>query len=292
LYHFTLGGMKTIVSTFEMQKFSEQARLRKKNIGLVPTMGYLHKGHLSLIAKAQRSCDVVITSIFVNPAQFSPNEDFARYPRNIEQDTQLCTSAGSTVLFVPPENEMYPEGYSTYVNVERLSSILEGKFRPTHFRGVTTVVAKLFSLTKPHKAFFGQKDAQQCVVIKKMVKDLNLGVEVVTAPIVREKDGLAMSSRNVYLSAEERSQALILYASLRRAHEMVDNGERNVAVVAGEVKQMIETKSSATIDYVAVVDAESLADIPSFERGIPALVALAVRFGSTRLIDNTIIKAR
>ena len=284
--------MKTIVSTFEMQKFSEQARLRKKVVGLVPTMGYLHKGHLSLIRKAQRSCDIVITSIFVNPTQFAPNEDFARYPRNIEQDTRLCTSAGSTVLFVPRENEMYPEGYSTYVSVEHVSSILEGKFRPTHFRGVTTVVAKLFSLTKPHKAFFGQKDAQQCVVIKKMVKDLNLGVEVVTAPIVREKDGLAMSSRNVYLSAEERSQALILYASLRRAHEMVDNGERNVAVVAGEVKQMIETKSSATIDYVAVVDAESLADIPSFERGIPALVALAVRFGSTRLIDNTIIKAR
>ena len=284
--------MKTIVSTFEMQKFSEQARLRKKNIGLVPTMGYLHKGHLSLIRKAQRSCDIVITSIFVNPTQFAPNEDFARYPRNIEQDTRLCTSAGSTVLFVPRENEMYPEGYSTYVSVEHVSSILEGKFRPTHFRGVTTVVAKLFSLTKPHKAFFGQKDAQQCVVIKKMVKDLNLGVEVVTAPIVREKDGLAMSSRNVYLSAEERSQALILFASLRRAREMVDNGERNAAAIAGEVKQMIETKPSATIDYVAVVDAESLADITSFERGLPALVALAVRFGSTRLIDNTIIKVR
>ena len=284
--------MKTIVSTFEMQKFSEQARLRKKVVGLVPTMGYLHKGHLSLIRKAQRSCDIVITSIFVNPTQFAPNEDFARYPRNIEQDTRLCTSAGSTVLFVPPENEMYPEGYSTYVSVEHVSSILEGKFRPTHFRGVTTVVAKLFSLTKPHKAFFGQKDAQQCVVIKKMVKDLNLGVEVVTAPIVREKDGLAMSSRNVYLSAEERSQALILFASLRRAREMVDNGERNAAAIAGEVKQMIETKPSATIDYVAVVDAESLADITSFERGLPALVALAVRFGSTRLIDNTIIKVR
>jgi pantoate--beta-alanine ligase len=284
--------MKTIVSTFEMQKFSEQARLRKKNIGLVPTMGYLHKGHLSLIGKAQRSCDVVITSIFVNPAQFAPNEDFARYPRNIERDTQLCASAGSTVLFAPQENEMYPEGYSTYVSVEHLSSILEGKFRPTHFRGVTTVVAKIFSLTKPHKAFFGQKDAQQCVVIKKMVKDLNLGVEVVTAPIVREKDGLAMSSRNVYLSAEERSQALILFASLRRARAMVDNGERNAAAIAGEVKQMIETKPSATIDYVAVVDAESLADITSFERGIPALVSLAVRFGSTRLIDNTIIKVR
>ena len=284
--------MKTIVSTFEMQKFSEQARLRKKVVGLVPTMGYLHKGHLSLIRKAQRSCDIVITSIFVNPTQFAPNEDFARYPRNIEQDTRLCTSAGSTVLFVPRENEMYPEGYSTYVSVEHVSSILEGKFRPTHFRGVTTVVAKLFSLTKPHKAFFGQKDAQQCVVIKKMVKDLNLGVEVVTAPIVREKDGLAMSSRNVYLSAEERSQALILFASLRRAREMVDNGERNAAAIAGEVKQMIETKPSATIDYVAVVDAESLADITSFERGLPALVALAVRFGSTRLIDNTIIKVR
>ncbi len=211
--------MKIIVSTLEMQEFSERARRREKTIGLVPTMGYLHKGHLSLIGKARRSCDVVITSIFVNPTQFAPNEDFARYPRNIEQDTQLCESAGTTVLFVPQEHEMYPEGYATYVTVERLSSILEGKFRPTHFRGVTTVVAKLLSLTKPHKAFFGQKDAQQCVVIRKMVKDLNLGVEVVTAPIVREKDGLAMSSRNIYLSAEERSEALILNGSLRRAQE-------------------------------------------------------------------------
>jgi len=284
--------MKTIVSTFEMQKFSEQARLREKTVGLVPTMGYLHKGHLSLIGKAKRSCDVVITSIFVNPAQFAPDEDFARYPRDIERDTQLCKSAGSTVLFVPHENEMYPEGYSTYIAVERLSSILEGKFRPTHFRGVATVVAKLFSLTKPHKAFFGQKDAQQCVVVRKMVKDLNLGVEVVTAPIVREKDGLAMSSRNVYLSAEERSEALILHASLRRAQEMADHGERNAAVIAGEVRHMIDTKPSAKIDYVALVDAESLADIDSLERGIPVLVALAVRFGSTRLIDNTVIKIR
>lgn len=284
--------MKTIVSTLEMQKFSEQARLRGKIVGLVPTMGYLHKGHLSLIGKAKRSCDVVITSIFVNPAQFAPNEDFARYPRDIERDTQFCKSAGSTVLFVPHENEMYPEGYSTYVAVERLSSILEGKFRPTHFRGVATVVAKLLSLAKPHKVFFGQKDAQQCVVIKKMVKDLNLGVEVVTTPIVREKDGLAMSSRNVYLSAEERSEALILHASLRRAQEMADNGERNAAVITEEVRRMIETKPSAKIDYAAVVDAESLTDIDSLERGIPVLVALAVRFGSTRLIDNTVIKIR
>ncbi len=282
--------MKTIVSTVEMQEFSERARLRKKTIGLVPTMGYLHKGHLSLIGKAKRSCDVVITSIFVNPTQFAPTEDFARYPRNIEQDTRLCTSAGSTVLFVPRENEMYPEGYSTYITVERLSSILEGKFRPTHFRGVTTVVAKLFLLTKPHKAFFGQKDAQQCVVLKKMVEDLNFPVQIITAPIVREKDGLAMSSRNVYLSAEERSEALILQASLRRAREMAENGEKNAVAIAGEVRRMIDTKPSAKVDYVAVVDAGSLAGIDSLELGTHVLVALAVRFGSTRLIDNTIIK--
>ena len=247
---------------------------------------------LSLIAKARRSCDVVITSIFVNPTQFAPNEDFARYPRDIAQDTRLCTSAGSTILFVPKEGAMYPEGYSTYVAVDGLSTILEGKFRPTHFRGVTTVVAKLFSLTKPHKAFFGQKDAQQCVVIKKMVKDLNLGVAVVTSPIVREKDGLAMSSRNVYLSAEQRSDAAILNASLRRAEEMAVNGERNAGAITAEVTGLIQTKPSATIDYVALVNAESLADIESIEPGVPVLVALAVRFGTTRLIDNIIITIR
>jgi len=284
--------MKTIVSTNEMQSFSERARLRKKTVGLVPTMGYLHKGHLSLIGRAKRSCDVVVTSIFVNPTQFAPNEDFARYPRDIERDTRLCESAGSTVLFAPQENEMFPEGYSTYITVDGLSSILEGKFRPTHFRGVTTVVAKLLSLTKPHKAFFGQKDAQQCAVLKKMVKDLNFDVEIVTSPIVREKDGLAMSSRNVYLSAAERSEALILHASLRRAKEMAGQGERNSSAIAGEVKKMIQTKTSAAIDYVAVVDAESLAGIDLLKRGNRTLVALAARFGTTRLIDNTIITIR
>jgi pantoate--beta-alanine ligase len=284
--------MKTILSTIEMQSFSERARLRNKTVGLVPTMGYLHKGHLSLIGRAKRSCDVVVTSIFVNPTQFAPNEDFARYPRDIERDTRLCESAGSTVLFAPRENEMFPEGYSTYITVDGLSSILEGKFRPTHFRGVTTVVAKLLSLTKPHKAFFGQKDAQQCAVLKKMVKDLNFDVEIVTSPIVREKDGLAMSSRNVYLSAAERSEALILHASLRRAKEMAGQGERNSSAIAGEVTKMIQTKPSAAIDYVAVVDAESLAGIDLLKRGNRALVALAARFGTTRLIDNTIITIR
>ncbi len=284
--------MKTIVSISEIQKFSERSRHGKKTVGLVPTMGCLHKGHLSLIAKAKRSCDVVVTSIFVNPTQFAPNEDFARYPRDLEHDSKLCESAGSTALFVPQENEMFPEGYSTYVTVEGLSSILEGKFRPSHFRGVTTVVAKLFLLMKPHKAFFGQKDAQQCVVIKKMVKDLNFGVEVVIAPIVREKDGLAMSSRNIYLSEKERSQALVLNASLCRAKEMVDDGERNAATIVREATRMIQSKTSATLDYVAIVDAESLDNVDSLERGTRALVALAARFGTTRLIDNTIIKVR
>ncbi len=284
--------MKTIVSPAEMQEFSEHARLRKKSLGLVPTMGYLHKGHLSLIARARRSCDVVIASIFVNPAQFAPNEDFARYPRDMEQDTRLCKAAGTAVLFAPRESEMYPGGYSTYITVEGLSTILEGKFRPTHFRGVTTVVAKLLSLTRPHKVFFGQKDAQQCTVIKRMVKDLNLGVTVVTAPIVRDKDGLALSSRNVYLSAAQRSDALILRASLLRAQEMAGKGERNAAVIAAEVTRTIQSKPSALIDYVAVVDAESLGAITTIEPGVPALVALAARFGTTRLIDNTLIKVR
>jgi len=284
--------MKTIVSLAEMQQFSEKTRLGKKVIGLVPTMGYLHKGHLSLIARAKRSCDVVIVSIFVNPAQFSPQEDFARYPRDMARDARLCKSAGASVLFAPREGEMYPKGYSTYVSLEQLSSTLEGKFRPTHFRGVATVVTKLFSLTKPHKAFFGQKDAQQCVVVKRMVKDLNLGIDIVVSPIVREKDGLAMSSRNVYLSEAERGEALVLYASLCHARELVAEGERDAGRIAAAMRQMIERRPSAKIDYVAVVDAESLADVGTLERGRRVLVALAVRFGATRLIDNTLVKIR
>jgi pantoate--beta-alanine ligase len=282
--------MKTITSLAEMQKFSEKARLGKKIVGLVPTMGYLHKGHLSLIARAKRSCDVVIVSIFVNPTQFAPHEDFARYPRDMVRDARLCESGGTTVLFTPSEGEMYPEGYSTYVSVGQLSSVLEGKFRPTHFRGVTTVVAKLFLLTKPHIAFFGQKDAQQCVVIKRMSKDLDVDIEIVVSPIVREKDGLAMSSRNVYLTEAERAEALVLYASLCHAREMVKGGERNAGRIAETMTRMIGRKPSAKIDYVAVVDADSLAEIGTLEHGRRALVALAVRFGTTRLIDNVIIK--
>ena len=281
--------MKTIVSISAMRNFSEQARLRKKTIGLVPTMGYLHDGHVSLIEKARMTCDIVVTSIFVNPTQFAPGEDFARYPRDIARDKKLCKAAGTTVLFTPEAESMYPEGYSTFVTVEGVSSTLEGKFRPTHFRGVTTVVAKLFLIVNPHKAFFGQKDAQQCVVIKKLARDLNIGTEIVVAPIVRDKDGLAMSSRNIYLSSQERKQATILRAALLCAESMVKKGTTKTAEVVKEISRLIKSKPTALIDYVAVVHAESLAELETFKPGVPALIALAVRIGKTRLIDNTII---
>jgi pantoate--beta-alanine ligase len=281
--------MKTIISISEMQNFSERARLRKKTIGLVPTMGYLHEGHVSLIQTAKKSCDLVVTSIFVNPAQFAPNEDFARYPRDIARDKKLCKSAGTAVLFTPEAESMYPKGYSTYITVEGISSVLEGKFRPTHFRGVTTVVAKLFLIVNPDKAFFGRKDAQQCVVIKKLARDLNFGTEIVVAPIVRERDGVAMSSRNIYLSPQEREDATILRSSLLHAETMVKKGTTKTAEVVKEIARLIETKPAASVDYIAVVHAESLTELETFEPGVPALIALAVRIGKTRLIDNTTI---
>ncbi|HTR81270.1 MAG TPA: pantoate--beta-alanine ligase [Bacteroidota bacterium] len=281
--------MEIISSASEMQLHAEQARMQGKRIGLVPTMGYLHEGHLSLIALAKKSCETVVTSIFVNPTQFGPGEDFDRYPRDIERDKALCAAAGTTMLFTPEAKEIFPDGYATYISVDGLSTVLEGKFRPTHFRGVTTVVAKLLHLTKPHKAFFGQKDAQQCIIVRKMVRDLCFDTEIRVAPIVREKDGLAMSSRNVYLSPEERSDALILSASLRQAEQMAKGGQRRAADIISAIKKLIEEKRTAAIDYVAVVNAETLAPLEMIEQGIPSLIALAVRFGSTRLIDNTII---
>lgn len=281
--------MKIIASAAELQSMAEQARLQGRTIGLVPTMGYLHEGHLSLIEIAKKSCDVIITSIFVNPTQFAPNEDFARYPRDIKRDTELCRSAGSTVLFTPEESEMYPDGHATVVSVDGISSLLEGKFRPNHFRGVTTVVAKLFLLAKPHKAFFGQKDAQQCVIVKKLVRDLRFDIEIIVAPIVREGDGLAMSSRNLYLSPQERSEATILHASLCRAEELVKSGERSTSNIVRAMKNMIQQKQSAVIDYAEVVNAETLSALERIEKGTPALAVLAVRFGTTRLIDNALI---
>lgn len=219
--------MFMITGISDMQRTSEQLRLQGKRIAVVPTMGYLHEGHLSLIRIARGHSDVVITTIFVNPTQFAPSEDFEKYPRDLEQDRRLAASAGCDIVFHPDAKEMYPQDYLTYVEVEKLTGVLEGAFRPTHFRGVSTVVAKLFSITKPHVAVFGQKDAQQALVIRQMTRDLDFDVQIIVAPIVREADGLAMSSRNVFLAENERRDAVALNESLRLAEKMIQSGERD-----------------------------------------------------------------
>jgi pantoate--beta-alanine ligase len=281
--------MIAIASIDEVQRFSEKARNDGKTIGLVPTMGYLHEGHLSLIRKAKESCDVVVTSIFVNPTQFGPNEDFSRYPRDLPRDAELAEKAGTSVLFTPDAHAMYGEGFSTYVAVEGLSSVLEGKFRPTHFRGVTTIVSKLFLITKPHKAFFGQKDAQQCAVVKRMVNDLNFDIEIIIGPIVREADGLALSSRNVYLVDDHRRNAAVIYQSLQRACSLVLNGERDSSLVCNEVERMILSKPGISVDYVAVVNATTFSELKVIADKLPTIIAVAAHVGNTRLIDNIIV---
>jgi pantoate--beta-alanine ligase len=251
-------------------------------------MGYLHEGHVSLIKLAREKNDVVITTLFVNPTQFGPDEDFERYPRNFERDQEVADQAGTDVLFSPESNEMYPAGYATIVEVEGVSSILEGKFRPTHFRGVTTVVAKLLSITKPHEAVFGGKDAQQAFLIRKMVKDLNLDVQILVAPTVRERDGLALSSRNAYLDQDERSRATALYRSLQHAEKRVSQGERSATRLRSEMAEILSASRPTKVDYVAFVDPESFKEVELLEPP-SVLVALAVWFGSTRLIDNMLV---
>jgi pantoate--beta-alanine ligase len=238
---------------------------------------------------ARQHADIIITTIFVNPAQFGPNEDFTRYPRDIEHDTTLAASAGTDILFLPSTEEMYPAGYVTYINVENITTVLEGKFRPTHFRGVATIVAKLFNITKPYVALFGQKDAQQVAVIKQMAKDLNFDLNIIVGPIVREPDGLAMSSRNVYLSETERKEALVLSASLRMAEQMLANNERNMAVIIAEMKKMISSKPSADIDYISLADNATLQEVSVVSSPANILISLAVKFGKTRLIDNVVV---
>ncbi len=281
----------TITILTEIQHYTQQARKQNKTIGLVPTMGALHEGHLSLIKKAKEQCDIVIVSIFVNPTQFAPNEDFTQYPRNLEQDTKLAKSAGATILFTPTAEEIYPKEYSTYITLENLSTIYEGKIRPTHFRGVATIVAKLFFLTQPHKAFFGQKDAQQCAVIKKMVEDLHLPIEIIIAPIIREKDGLAKSSRNIYLSPQERKDSTILYQSLELAKSLIEKGEIDTKHLQQEIQKNILTKKNVEIDYIAFVHPTTFQEIHTIQKNIPTILILAVRFGKTRLLDNIVIIA-
>ncbi|MFN3134857.1 MAG: pantoate--beta-alanine ligase [Candidatus Kryptonium sp.] len=282
--------MRIIKKVKEMQKVADDLRKEGKIIGVVPTMGYLHEGHLSLIRLAKEKSDVVITTIFVNPLQFAPHEDYNKYPRDFERDVMLAQSAGCDIIFYPSVEEMYPENFLTYVEVEKLTKVLEGEFRPTHFRGVTTVVTKLFNITKPHIAIFGQKDAQQALIIKQMVRDLNFDIEIIVAPIVREPDGLAMSSRNVYLSESERKDATVLYESLKLAEKLISEGERNPEVICSKMEELIKSKPTARIDYIAIVEPNTLERVQELIEGNEYLIALAVRIGSTRLIDNTLVK--
>ncbi len=282
--------MKVVASVRDMQEISQKIRSEGKKIALVPTMGFLHDGHLSLIGIARKNADVTVTSIFVNPAQFGENEDFQKYPRDLERDKRLSESAGCDFLFTPSSDEVYPGNFVTFVSVEELTSVLEGASRPTHFRGVTTVVAKLFNIVKPHMAVFGQKDAQQVAVVKRMARDLNLDIDILVGPIVREKDGLAMSSRNVYLSPAERAESIVLSRSLQRARELIEGGERQSSAIKSEMTKLISAKPSARIDYISVADSSSLQEIDNLKPGSEVLISLAVRFGSTRLIDNFLLK--
>lgn len=257
------------------------------SVGLVPTMGYLHAGHMALVERARRENDIVVVSIFVNPTQFGPGEDFERYPRDEKRDLAQLRKAGVDFVFTPSPSEMYPEGFSTYVTVEGLSDKLEGAFRPGHFRGVATVVAKLFSIVLATRAYFGQKDAQQVVVIRRMARDLNLPHEIVAVPTVREEDGLAMSSRNVYLDAEERQSALVLSRALFMARDMYEKGERSAVEIRTAIRAMLDAEPGVKTDYVTVSDPETLEEMDRVEGR--ALVALAARVGKTRLIDNLVL---
>lgn len=276
--------MKIVTTVQEMKN------LRKGingSVGFVPTMGYLHEGHLSLVRQARRENDITVTSIYVNPTQFGPHEDYQVYPRDPDRDSELLKREGNDILFMPSDKEMYPEGYCSWVEVKGLTERLEGACRPGHFKGVTTIVTKLFNIVSPHKAYFGQKDAQQAIVIKKMVRDLNMNLEIVVMPTIREADGLAMSSRNVYLNPEERIQATILFRALNLAKKLRERGEKDATIVKNDMIELIKTQPLAEIDYVSIADPENLEELKEI-RG-PALCSLAVKIGKTRLIDNLII---
>lgn len=281
--------MKVIRSIAEMQDWIKKEKTAGNSIGLVPTMGSLHAGHISLVEKAHKKCDKVIISIFVNPIQFGVGEDFEVYPRDLEKDEVMLKKNAVDIIFVPDTKEMYPIGYSSFVELEgQMTAKLCGKSRPGHFRGVTTVVAKLFNICQPDYAYFGQKDAQQLLIIEKMVKELNFSVKIVRVPIKREEDGLAMSSRNIYLSEEERNQAIVLNKALSMAKDMIINGERDVKKVRTEIFQILAEYELAQAEYLEICRANDLADLIEIQGEV--LIAMAVRFGQTRLIDNLILE--
>lgn len=302
--------MKIIKKIKEMQRMADEAREKGEIIGLVPTMGYFHEGHLNLIREARRKSDLLVVSIFVNPTQFGPREDFRSYPRDLKRDLKLAKEIGVDVIFAPEVEEMYPKGFLTYVDVERIGSILEGASRPGHFRGVATVVAKLFNAVKPHQAYFGQKDFQQTVVIKKMVEDLDMDVEIIILPTVREKDGLATSSRNVYLNKKEREIAPILYKSLKLAEALIKKGERDSNKIIKKMKGLIGKEKLIKLEYIAITDPETLKKVRIIKKGARPVrskmpeasasllartsngvnISLAAKIGKARLIDNITVE--
>lgn len=279
--------MELIKTISDMKKISKEFKKEGYKVGFVPTMGYLHEGHLALVRKAKEISDKVVVSIFVNPLQFGPREDFRDYPRDLQRDLALLEKEGVDVVFVPEEEEMYPSNYQTYVEVTKLTERLCGAFRPGHFKGVTTVVLKLFNIVNPDVAIFGEKDYQQLLVIKQMVRDLNLDVEIVSHPTVRESDGLAMSSRNIYLSSRERESALSLYKALNLAEKLVKEGERDPEKIRKSMAEFINMHPYIIVQYIEIVDPETLEPVEVIDR--PVLCAIAAFVGRARLIDNKII---
>ncbi|HEX9388293.1 MAG TPA: pantoate--beta-alanine ligase [Anaerolineales bacterium] len=276
--------MRTVITLSEL---GSARRSFSGTVGLVPTMGYLHEGHLSLVRRACEECDHVVVSIFVNPTQFGPNEDLSKYPRDLDRDLSLIEPIGADLVWMPTAEIMYPHGYQTWVDVEVITHHLEGSMRPGHFRGVTTVVTKLFNAVQPHKAYFGQKDAQQAAVIRQMTRDLNFPIEIVVCPIVREPDGLAMSSRNVYLNAEERKAATVLYRSLSAARNLYENGERDAGELRRIMREVFATEPLAQMQYVSCADYDTLEELETVTG--KTLLSMAVFLGKTRLIDNFVL---
>lgn len=282
--------MQILTTTTDLRPVIDGLHAEGRRVGFVPTMGALHDGHLSLVRRARERADAIIVSVFVNPTQFGPGEDFDRYPRDLDRDARLLEAHGADYLFAPPREEIYPRGFKTYVNVEELGAKLEGASRPGHFRGVTTVLSVLFNMVRPRFVVLGQKDAQQAVIVKQMVRDMRMPLEVVIAPIVREADGLAMSSRNAYLSPEERRAAPVLRRALMLAEELFAEGERDGRTLVDTVRAAIAAEPLANLDYVALTDTEELDPLEEVTTQ-PALLSLAVRFGKTRLIDNVILQS-
>jgi len=288
--------MKILRTAGSAQKITFRLRLNNKTIGFVPTMGYLHEGHLSLIKTARKKAEIVLISIFINPLQFSPKEDLAKYPRDFKRDEKLCKVAGVDYIFYPDVKEMYPKDYSTYVNIENITNRLEGEIRPGHFIGVATIVLKLFNIVQPHLAVFGQKDAQQICIIKKMVDDLNVNTKIIVCPTVREQDGLAMSSRNVYLTKQQRKDAPYLFKVLEYAKRKIlaENYNRDIDFLKGQMNKLIKSRPTVTkIDYISFNDSRTLDEIKTLKniKNKEILISLAVRFSNVRLIDNIVIKS-